>query len=73
MKNTVIRSMFCGECVNWQMTLKLMWWLESQKCLQKKNSKRVLSLPDILTVHKDAIINIAWYGYWDRQNINKKE
>lgn len=37
------------------------------------NSKRVLSLPDILTVYKDAIINIAWYGYWDRQNINKKE
>lgn len=65
--------MFCGECVNWQMTLKLMWWPRKPKMFAKMNSKRVLSLPDILTVYKDAIINIAWYGYWDRQNINKKE
>lgn len=35
-----------------------MWWLESQKYAQKKNTQRVLSLSDILTVYKDAIVMV---------------
>lgn len=52
------KSMFCGDYVNWPMALT-----RRPKMFSKKNTERVLPLSDILTVHKDAIISTAWYGF----------